>query len=427
MSSSHAISFQDVSKVYKLGQISHGFLFKDLQSWWSKKLGKLDPNLPLTSNQVEAESSEFYALRNVSFDVKKGEIIGIVGRNGAGKSTLLKLLSRVTSPTSGKIKFNGRIASLLEVGTGFHPELTGRENVFLNGAILGMTRNEIRNKFDEIVDFSGVSRFIDTPVKRYSSGMYVRLAFAVAAHLEPDILVIDEVLAVGDIEFQRKCLGKMESVSKESGRTIMFVSHNMAAINALCEKVVYLKSGQVKFIGGTNDGISRYLQDNQLILKSSLAERSDRQGEGQVKFLETWTEDSKGERKELFLSGEDLVIAALVKFSIKLSYKKLSFAFQLQDQNDYTITDLNTKSVAKEFDIPSSETAVIRCKVNRLPLTPGSYSHHVIVRTDGIVQDLIVTAGKFMVEEGDFFGTGQTIDQGHGFILLNQEWSFDFK
>jgi len=227
------IQVDNVWKEYRLGKINHGLLFNDLQSWWARFRGQPDPNSKLLHDQaIERTSDRFWALKEISFDVALGEVVGIIGRNGAGKSTLLKILSRVTTPTRGMITAYGRVASLLEVGTGFHPELSGRENVFLNGAILGMSRAEIRGKFDEIVNFAGVSQFIDTPVKRYSSGMYVRLAFAVAAHLEPEILVVDEVLAVGDFEFQQKCLGKMRDVSRE-GRTILFVSHNMEAIKNL--------------------------------------------------------------------------------------------------------------------------------------------------------------------------------------------------
>ncbi len=215
------------------------------------------------SNGVSSSNEEFWALKDVSFEIKKGETVGIIGRNGAGKSTLLKILSRITEPTTGRIEINGRVASLLEVGTGFHPELTGRENIFLNGAILGMSRLEIRKKFDEIVDFSGVEKFLDTPVKRYSSGMYVRLAFAVAAHLDPEILVVDEVLAVGDAEFQKKCLGKMKDVSISEGRTILFVSHDMSAISTLTKKIIVLQKGGVGFIGNVDKGIEYYLQNSQ--------------------------------------------------------------------------------------------------------------------------------------------------------------------
>jgi lipopolysaccharide transport system ATP-binding protein len=236
---STAIKVENLSKAYQLGTIGTGTLSRDLERWVARIRGKEDPFLTIgeaNDRAVKGSSDVVLSLNNVSFDIQQGDAVGIIGRNGAGKSTLLKLLSRVTSPTSGSIKVKGRIASLLEVGTGFHPELTGRENIFLNGAILGMRKKEIARKFDQIVDFAGVERYIDTPVKRYSSGMYVRLAFAVAAHLESEILIVDEVLAVGDAEFQKKCLGKMGEVSKGEGRTVLFVSHNMAAVKTLCEK-----------------------------------------------------------------------------------------------------------------------------------------------------------------------------------------------
>ncbi|NII24099.1 ABC transporter ATP-binding protein [Pseudoflavitalea sp. X16] len=256
-----AIRADNISKLYRLGQIGTGTLSHDLNRWWSRLRGKEDPYLRLgEENYRDKGGGEWvWVLKDVSFEVKQGEVLGIIGKNGAGKSTLLKLLSRVTTPSTGRIRANGRIASLLEVGTGFHPELTGRENIFLNGAILGMTKTEIKRKFDEIVDFSGVERYIDTPVKRYSSGMYVRLAFAVAAHLEPEILIIDEVLAVGDAEFQNKCLGKMQEVSKNDGRTVLFVSHNMGAIKNLCPQTLFLERGKVTMLGETGDVIGRYL------------------------------------------------------------------------------------------------------------------------------------------------------------------------
>jgi len=258
----NAIEVHNVSKMYRLGNVSTGTISHDLNRWWHKLRGKEDPYSQIAeSNARESKGSSEYvwSLRDINFSVNQGEILGIIGRNGAGKSTLLKILSRVTGPTTGNIKMRGRVASLLEVGTGFHPELTGRENVFLNGAILGMTKNEIKRKFDEIVDFSGVERYIDTPVKRYSSGMYVRLAFGVAAHLEPEILIIDEVLAVGDAEFQKKCLGKMKEVRDKEGRTVLFVSHNMAAVKSLCSKAILLERGKLAFEGSTDNAISRYL------------------------------------------------------------------------------------------------------------------------------------------------------------------------
>jgi lipopolysaccharide transport system ATP-binding protein len=257
-----AIQVENLSKAYQLGQIGTGTISRDLERFWTTKIrGKEDPFLKIgqtNDRTTKGESDIVWSLRDLNFEIEQGAAVGIIGRNGAGKSTLLKLLSRVTSPTSGNIKVRGRIASLLEVGTGFHPELSGRENIFLNGAILGMRRSEIQKKFDEIVDFAGVERYVDTPVKRYSSGMYVRLAFAVAAHLESEILIVDEVLAVGDAEFQRKCLGKMGDISKGQGRTVLFVSHNMASIQALCGKCILLENGIVVESGVVENVITKY-------------------------------------------------------------------------------------------------------------------------------------------------------------------------
>lgn len=259
------IKVEGVSKQYRLGVRSTGTISHDLNRWWAKTRGREDPFAKIgeeNDRTIKAVSEYVWALKDINFEAKKGEVLGIIGRNGAGKSTLLKLLSKVTRPTTGSIMMKGRVASLLEVGTGFHPELTGRENVFLNGAILGMTKSEIKRKFDEIVDFAGVERYIDTPVKRYSSGMYVRLAFAVAAHLEPEILIVDEVLAVGDAEFQKKCLGKMGEVSREDGRTILFVSHNMQSISALTEKSILLRNGLIETYDDTNKVIHLYFKSN---------------------------------------------------------------------------------------------------------------------------------------------------------------------
>ena len=259
-----SISVQNISKVYHLGTINRRTLTDEIQYGWLKLRGK-DPvaHMGTVGAKANQRNPEFWALRDVSFDVKQGEIVGIIGRNGAGKSTLLKILARITEPTRGGAVLNGRLGSLLEVGTGFHPELTGRENVYMNGTILGMKRREITEKFEAIVDFSGVSKFIDTPVKRYSSGMYVRLAFAVAAHLNPEILLVDEVLAVGDLAFQRKCLGKMKEVAS-GGRTVLFVSHNMGAILRLCDSTIWLSSGQLKMYGKTNEVHEQYVKSEEM-------------------------------------------------------------------------------------------------------------------------------------------------------------------
>lgn len=255
------IKVEGLSKQYRLGQVGTGTIANDIKRWWYLLRGKEDPFIKISEINDRTKTSEndyVWSLKDINFEVQRGEVLGIIGKNGAGKSTLLKILSQVTSPTTGSIKVKGKIASLLEVGTGFHPDLTGRENIFLNGAILGMRKAEIKSKFDEIVAFSGVERYIDTPVKRYSSGMYVRLAFAVAAHLDPDILIVDEVLAVGDAEFQKKCLGKMKDVSGE-GRTVLFVSHNMPSMRALCSRVMILQNGIVTNMGETNEMIASYL------------------------------------------------------------------------------------------------------------------------------------------------------------------------
>jgi len=264
MSSEVVIRAEHVSKQYRLGVINHGTLYRDLQSWWARWRGMPDPNAEVVDrlghrqSQARIVGDRFYALDDITFDVNRGDIVGVVGRNGAGKSTLLKVISRITAPTSGRIGLKGRVASLLEVGTGFHPELTGRENVFLNGAILGMTRREVSRKFEQIVEFAEIGEFIDTPVKRYSSGMYVRLAFSVAAHLDPEILLVDEVLAVGDINFQKKCLGRMQEIGKD-GRTILFVSHNISAVKQMCNKGLLIHDGRSIRVGPTSEIISQYV------------------------------------------------------------------------------------------------------------------------------------------------------------------------
>jgi lipopolysaccharide transport system ATP-binding protein len=310
------IKVEGLSKQYRYGMIGHGTLYKDIESWWARLRGKEDPNLRITEHLGPGLDGEwFWALQDVSFEVQKGEVLGVIGRNGAGKSTLLKVLSRVTTPTKGMVKLKGRVASLLEIGTGFHAELAGRENIYLNGAILGMSKAEVRRKFDEIVDFSGLEKFIDTPVKRYSSGMYVRLAFAVAAHLEPEILFVDEVLAVGDVEFQKKCLGKMEDVAKE-GRTILFVSHNMSAIRSLCRRTVLLDKGRLLMDSDTGEVVTYYLGQNLVEGAVASSEQIEARMEGLIRrnnpFLrirEIALLDSSGVARKSFDSDEDIIVS----------------------------------------------------------------------------------------------------------------------
>lgn len=297
-----AIKVENLSKAYQLGEIGTGTISRDLERWYAKVRGKEDPFLRIgeTNNRSTKGTSDIvWSLKDLNFEIEQGDAVGIVGRNGAGKSTLLKILSKVTAPTSGKISGTGRIASLLEVGTGFHPELSGKENIYLNGAILGMRKHEIKRKFDEIVDFAGIERYIDTPVKRYSSGMYVRLAFAVAAHLESEILIVDEVLAVGDAEFQKKCLGKMGEVSKGEGRTVLFVSHNMAAISTLCPKSILLENGTLLLSSSTQNVISKYKSQN-ITISASKTWTNDAPGDHVVRLLAIYTVNENNVKEEAF-------------------------------------------------------------------------------------------------------------------------------
>jgi lipopolysaccharide transport system ATP-binding protein len=322
---STVIKVENLSKEYQLGVIGHGTLYRDLQSYWARLRGKEDPNSKV-HDKTRVHGDRFWALQDISFEIEAGDRVGIIGRNGAGKSTLLKILSRVTTPSKGNVKIKGRIASLLEVGTGFHPELTGRENIYLNGAILGMSKSEVKSKFDEIVDFSGVEDFIDTPVKRYSSGMYVRLAFAVAAHLDPEILIVDEVLAVGDMAFQKKCLGKMEDVSKNQGRTVLFVSHNIPAIVSLCNISILLSNGSLEDQGMTLPIVQKYRNSHKpdtYIMTSSLEDRLNRTS-GDVQFTKFEILNSKGEVCNELKRG-DSSSYSLFHFQARSSIESLIF------------------------------------------------------------------------------------------------------
>jgi lipopolysaccharide transport system ATP-binding protein len=322
---------EHLSKEYRLGVINHGMLYKDVQSWLAWKMGKRDPHATIGSESHEERSDRFWALRDVGFEIEQGDRVGIIGRNGAGKSTLLKILSRITAPTEGTVKLRGKVMSLLEVGTGFHPELTGRENIYLNGAILGMKKAQIAKKMEAIVDFSEIEQFIDTPVKRYSSGMYVRLAFAVAANLDSEILLADEVLAVGDAAFQRKCLGKMDEVSREEGRTILFVSHNMGSVRQLCEKGIVLEHGLVAVRGSVDDAINAYMgkaagsdcvwEDGQA------AQKSDTIRIRRIRLL-----DINGETIARAVSNDEQVFLAL-DFEILKKANDLTIGFRLYNSS----------------------------------------------------------------------------------------------
>lgn len=360
---------------------------------------------------------EVWALRDVSFEIKRGEAVGIIGRNGAGKSTLLKILSRITEPSAGRAVIKGRIASLLEVGTGFHPELSGRENVYLNGSILGMTRGEIKRKFDEIVAFAEIEKYLDTPVKRYSSGMYVRLAFAVAAHLEPEILVVDEVLAVGDFEFQKKCLGKMGAVARE-GRTVLFVSHNMAAIEALCSSAMVISHGHNSSIGAASDTIRRYLDDVSSDSMLTIAERLDRRGKGKVQFTALEFRNQTGTPTNTFSIGDDIEIALKVH-NAYADPVAVAIALSVNTSHESLISaDAALKGIS--YRLPGHSDSTFTCKLIAPPLNFGNYDVNIAIFHGGEAEDWITSAARFSIESGEFDGRVTT----NPFPVLSRfEWS----
>ncbi|QIZ72507.1 ABC transporter ATP-binding protein [Oxynema aestuarii] len=373
---------------------------------------------PMGKKVSDPTVEEFWALKDVSFEIKQGDRVGIIGRNGAGKSTLLKILSRITEPTTGRISIKGRVASLLEVGTGFHPELTGRENIYLNGAILGMSKVEIKRKFDEIVAFAEVEKFLDTPVKRYSSGMYVRLAFAVAAHLEPEILIVDEVLAVGDAQFQKKCLGKMEDVGKE-GRTVLFVSHQMAAIQNLCQKAIWLNQGEVITEDKTDIVIGKYLKDSAKLPQFSLAERKDRKGTGVIKFTSFQLQNNLRESLRSLCSGQSVRFIFYFENSTGQDLKNLHLGIGIDNQIGERITVLSNEVTGEIFSSVSSNIKSIEIYIKRLPLTPGRYGLTIYSAINGVVADWIQNAGFFDVESGDYYGRGKIPPSGQGNFLID--------
>ena len=410
-----AIKAENISKQYRLGKVGTGTLSHDLNRLWYKVRGLEDPYVKIgeaNDRSSKGESDYVWSLRDINFEIEQGDAVGIIGRNGAGKSTLLKLLSKVTKPTTGGFKVKGRIASLLEVGTGFNPEMTGRENIYLNGAILGMRSHEITRKLDEIIAFSGVERYIDTPVKRYSSGMYVRLAFAVAAHLESEILIVDEVLAVGDAEFQKKCLGKMGDVSKGEGRTVLFVSHNMAAVQNLCFKGLLLENGIIKKTGGINDVLAEYLVSTK-IENVKLSENTNRKGNGFLKFTDGF-----------FISDNDNNIETFKDLKIKLNFE-LNFASKIiQSRIDIGINNfmgdrvawLSSNVVISEFSIFSNS---IEFLIKDLPLAPGDYTLNLFSEINNEIADWLTEVMPFTIIEKDYYKTGKLTLKNQGNILLN--------
>jgi len=424
-----AISIHNLSKSYKLGTIGRHTLADEMQYLWHKIRGR-DPRhhmMKIGHAAAEVKTDKggdglFWALRDVSFDVQPGEVIGIVGRNGAGKSTLLKLLTRITEPSSGEAVINGRVASLLEVGTGFHPELTGRENVFMNGTILGMKRAEIESKFDEIVAFSEIEKFIDTPVKRYSSGMYVRLAFSIAAHLEPEILLVDEVLAVGDAGFQKKCLGKMSDVASE-GRTILFVSHNMAAVQNLCTQCVVLKDGGLE-IGpvDTEKAIDVYLSQSQQGAETLLRNRMDRQGAGRIRMVDLQFCDMNGNVCSYVASGRPVLMRVFYQVIDEQMSSSVEFAIGIYNRTGSFLASFSNVLAKRPFSITERE-GYVDCLIEHFPFTAGQYVINLIVRNNNVIEDWVQEAAILNVENGDFFGTGRVVSSDHGGVLVPQQWN----
>jgi lipopolysaccharide transport system ATP-binding protein len=414
---SSAIRVEHLSKKYEIGaqQTRHNTLRDRL----------VDGVKSLTRRNSRASApTSFWALQDVSFDIQRGEVVGIIGRNGAGKSTLLKILSRITEPTSGQALIRGRVGSLLEVGTGFHPELTGRENIYLNGAIIGMARMEISQKFDAIVDFAGVEKFIDTPVKRYSSGMYVRLAFAVAAHLETEIVLVDEVLAVGDAAFQKKCLGTMNQVAK-SGRTVVFVSHNMAAIENLCTSAILMEGGRVVMQGDSHQVIHHYLEHALPSLTETvpLAQREDRSGNGTIRLTSFRVEDIHGNRLPAVSSGMDVTFVFGYECRDAEPPASVDVGFSLSLANEELLTVLYSSYVGQTF-APESKSGEFRCRLPKLPLAAGRYSVGARLLAGGEEADwLRNSVGYVDVELGDFYGSGSPGFNGAAPMLLDGQWS----
>jgi lipopolysaccharide transport system ATP-binding protein len=401
-----ALSIRGLSKAYTIAHntVSHTTLGEALAHRVRNPVQKI-------------EKETFYALRDVSFDVRQGEVIGLIGRNGAGKSTLLKVLSRITDPTEGEVRLYGRIGSLLEVGTGFHPELTGRENIYLNGSILGMRRREIQSKFDAIVDFAGVERFLDTPVKRYSSGMYVRLAFAVAAHLEPEILIVDEVLAVGDTDFQKKCLDKMQDVARD-GRTILFVSHNMGVLQMLCKRGILLRDGTVALDAPVNETVGAYLRSMEQSAAVSTEQRTDRRGKGQVR-LRAVEVSTGGAMPSLTLSTGG---PARFVFELTSLTPGLSVLFTVYDNQGQAVVGFNSAIPSPEDSRDTKLGNAFACQIDEITLLPGRYRLNVAVSSGIELQDHLEAAAIFDVEPGQLNGRVVNTQQVYGVVAAPHRW-----
>ena len=425
-----AIEFENVGKQYRLGLVGTGSLQHDINRWWQTSiLGKEDPYLKIgevNDRSKKGHSDYVWALKDISFKVEQGDVVGIIGKNGAGKSTLLKLLSHITAPSTGHISYRGRIASLLEVGTGFHPEMTARENIYMNGSIMGMGKHEIDRKLDEIIDFAGIERYIDTPIKRFSSGMTVRLGFAVAAFLEPEILVVDEVLAVGDAEFQKKAIGKMQDVSSSGGRTVLFVSHNMAAVRRLCKKGIVLKNGMIHYMGKVDDAVSEYI--NEYLEKSSDMAIEDMPREGKCSMK------AKIINVE-FLNKENLPITPHVGQFLRIRFtldvidkgvKNCRLDWGFNDSIGGYLTTFSTNMQYETFNLTGGRHFIC-CDIPKLPVVQGKYRISIHLDADGECSDWLDKTIATTIESDLFFRQGWELPQhllGH-VVLCENHWSID--
>ncbi len=418
------IKVENLTKTYQLGVIGQTTLQETLERKWAKLWGKSNSSLPIdgTNNHAWRQGDTIYALQDLNFEVKQGEVLGIIGKNGAGKSTLLKILSKITAPTSGTVKVKGRIASLLEVGTGMHPELTGRENIFLNGAILGMQRAEIRSKLDAIIDFAGIDDYIDTPIKRYSSGMRVRLGFAVAAFLEPEILIVDEVLAVGDAEFQKKAIGKMQDVAQGEGRTVLFVSHNMASISNLCTQAMLMEQGKIETIAEVDAIIDKYTEKNIERTNTILSERTDRSGNQWVKILKYSILDEHQNEINFINSGSKVFFRLDYESKRRFLFSQLKISLGIRNLQGVVLFTCPSWALSGNSNNHIKEKGSFFLKFDKFPLPEGAYTFNIYVEAMGSLSDWIVNAGYIDVAEGDFYGSGKNPPLSHRGVLVNYQW-----
>lgn len=401
-----SIKIENLSKIYNLGEVGTGMLFKDLNKFYAKLLKKPDPYMKLAEinlRNTKSSSGLVKALNDINLEVEHGEVLGIIGSNGAGKSTLLKVLSKITSPSKGRISYTGRLASLLEVGTGMHLEMTAKENIYLNGAILGMSSREINKKFDDIVDFAGVKRYVDTPIKRFSSGMSVRLGFAVAVFLEPDVLIVDEVLAVGDADFQKRAINKMKEISTGGNRTVLFVSHNMGSIKKLCNRAVLMENGSINFSGSPDDVINKYLKTHQEIVNEKIILRKDRSGDQEI-ILENLTFHHNNSISNIVETGSELKIRLHYKInSLRNFFPNCRFSI-LFSINDSPLLILSSECVyTKEIVIEND--GYVDFIIDSLPLTKSTYFIETNIESETILKDNLKAASSLIVEDGSFYNT----------------------